>query len=174
MLTAARAFVCRVPTQVIDTGEMSTEHESDAPLVGPRGEEPASAAAEPAVYDGESGAAAEPGTQVESAPEAESASPAVAEPPAPAAAVSERPAPAAAEERPYHAPSSNMLPQRERRRSVFERLIVRLIATCGIVGIGVAIGAIMVSSNSQGWIVGLVVSIVTVILAGLLWSSRML
>jgi hypothetical protein len=164
-----------VPTQVIDTGEMSTEHNPDAPLVGPRGEEPVSAAAEPAVYDGESGAVAEPGTSVESAPEAESASPAVAEPPAPEPAVSERPAPSApAEERPYHAPSSNMLPQRERRRSVFERLIVRLIATCGIVGIGVAIGAIMVSSNSQGWIVGLVVSIVTVILAGLLWSSRML
>jgi hypothetical protein len=67
-----------------------------------------------------------------------------------------------------------MLPGRERRRSVFERLIVRLIATCGIVGIGVAVAAIMVSSHSQGWIVGLVVSIVSVVLAALLWSSRML
>jgi hypothetical protein len=42
------------------------------------------------------------------------------------------------------------------------------------VGIGVAIAAIMVSSNSQGWIVGLVVSLVSVILAAILWSSRML
>lgn len=75
---------------------------------------------------------------------------------------------------PPHTPSRNMLPGRERRRSKLERLVVRLIATCGIVGIGVAIGAIMVSSHSQGWIVGLVVSIVTVILAALLWSSRML
>lgn len=69
--------------------------------------------------------------------------------------------------------STNMLPQ-DRRRSPVERLLVRLIATCGIVGIGVAIAAIMVSSKSQGWVVGLVVSIVSVILAALLWSSRML
>jgi hypothetical protein len=145
--------------RVIDTEDMSSEHEPDAPLVAPRGEEPASTAAEPAVVDGESGSGAEPGTSMESASDAESGSPAVAEPSAPPLS-EERPAgPAVSEERPYHAPSSNMLPQRERRRSVFERLIVRLIATCGIVGIGVAIAAIMVSSNS---------------LAGLLWSSRML
>jgi hypothetical protein len=75
---------------------------------------------------------------------------------------------------PPHTPSRNMLPGRERRRSKLERLIVRLIATCGIVGIGVAIAAIMVSSHSQGWVIGLVVSIVSVILAALLWSSRML
>jgi protein-S-isoprenylcysteine O-methyltransferase Ste14 len=67
-----------------------------------------------------------------------------------------------------------MLPGRERRRTGFERLIVRLIATAGVVAIGVAIAAIMVSSNSQGWVVGLVVSLVTVILSGLLWSSRQL
>jgi hypothetical protein len=70
--------------------------------------------------------------------------------------------------------SRNMLPGRERRRSVFERLLVRLIATCGIVGIGVAIAAIMVSNKSQGWVVGLVVSIVSVVLAAILWSSRQL
>jgi hypothetical protein len=51
---------------------------------------------------------------------------------------------------------------------------VRLIATAGIVGVGVAIAAIMVSSNSQGWIVGLVVSLVSVVLAAVLWSSRVL
>jgi protein-S-isoprenylcysteine O-methyltransferase Ste14 len=70
--------------------------------------------------------------------------------------------------------SHNMLPPRERRRSRIERLLVRLIATCGIVGIGVAIGAIMVSSKSAGWIVGLVVSVVSVVLAAILWSSRQL
>jgi hypothetical protein len=67
-----------------------------------------------------------------------------------------------------------MLPGRAVRRTGAERLLVRLIATCGIVAIGVAIAAIMVSSHSQGWVVGLVVSIVTVVLAAVLWSSKML
>ncbi|HEX3978449.1 MAG TPA: hypothetical protein VHW96_19425 [Solirubrobacteraceae bacterium] len=84
------------------------------------------------------------------------------------------PAGAAAEDGPARLNSHNMLPPRERRRSGFERLVVRLIATCGIVGIGVAIAAIMVSSKSQGWVVGLVVSIVSVVLAAVLWSSRQL
>jgi hypothetical protein len=66
----------------------------------------------------------------------------------------------------------NMLPGRERRRFGLERLLVRLIATCGIVGIGVAIAAIMVSSKSQGWIIGVVVSVVSVVLSAILWSSR--
>jgi hypothetical protein len=66
-----------------------------------------------------------------------------------------------------------MLPRR-RERPLVERLLVRLIATCGIVAIGVAIAAIMVSSNSQGWVVGLVVSAVSVVLAAILWSSRTL
>lgn len=67
-----------------------------------------------------------------------------------------------------------MLPQREHSRSAPERLFVRLVATAGIVGIGVAIAAIMGSSNDQGWEVGLVVSIVSVVLAAVLWSSRVL
>jgi len=67
-----------------------------------------------------------------------------------------------------------MLPGREVRRSGFERLLVRLIATCGVVGIGVAIAAILVHNKTQGWIVGLVVSIVTVALSAILWSSRQL
>jgi hypothetical protein len=89
--------------------------------------------------------------------------PAALEPEAPAAA-------------PESAPrdSHNMLPPRERRRSGLERFVVRIIATCGIVAIGVAIAAIMVSKNSQGWVVGLVVSIVSVVLAAVLWSSRQL
>lgn len=75
---------------------------------------------------------------------------------------------------PPRADSRNMLPPRERRRNPLERMLVRLIATCGVVGIGVAIGAIMTSSHSQGWIIGLVVSIVSVVLAAILWSSRQL
>ncbi len=69
-------------------------------------------------------------------------------------------------------PAPNMLPGRERRRFGAERLLMRLIATFGIVAIGVAIAAIMVSSNSEGWLVGLVVAIVSVVLSAVLWSSR--
>ncbi|MGO9820107.1 MAG: hypothetical protein ACLPTJ_05570 [Solirubrobacteraceae bacterium] len=67
-----------------------------------------------------------------------------------------------------------MLPARERRSLGLERGAVRVIATCGVVAIGVAIAAIMVSSGSQGWIVGLVVSIVSVVLSAVLWSSQRL
>jgi hypothetical protein len=89
------------------------------------------------------------------------------EPPAPAATPAESEAPAAAQRR-------NMLPGRERRRFGLERLLVRLVATTGIVGIGVALGAILESSNVQGWIIGLVVAGVSVILSAILWSSRQL
>jgi hypothetical protein len=67
-----------------------------------------------------------------------------------------------------------MLPGRERRRFGLERLLVRLVATFGIIAIGVALGAILVSSNVQGWITGLVVAAVSVVLSGILWSSRQL
>jgi len=48
------------------------------------------------------------------------------------------------------------------------------VATAGIIGIGVAIAAIMHSQKSQGWLIGLVVSAVSVILAAVLWSARRL
>ena len=66
----------------------------------------------------------------------------------------------------------NMLPRRGRRRLGIERVLMRLVATGGIVGIGVALGAILASSNVQGWIIGLVVALVSVILSAVLWSSR--
>jgi hypothetical protein len=67
-----------------------------------------------------------------------------------------------------------MVPGRERRRTRLERAAMRGIATGGIVGIGVAIGAILVGQDVAGWIVGLVVSAVSLILAAILWSSRQL
>ncbi|MGI8411266.1 MAG: hypothetical protein ACR2LV_01430 [Solirubrobacteraceae bacterium] len=67
-----------------------------------------------------------------------------------------------------------MLPGRERRRFGVERLLVRLIATCGVVGIGVLLAAILASSKTQGWIIGLVVALVSVVLSAVLWSSRQL
>ena len=68
--------------------------------------------------------------------------------------------------------AQTMLPRRPMRRSRIESVFVRLVATCGVVAIGVAIAAIMHSSGSEGWLIGLVVSIVSVVLAAVLWSSR--
>ncbi len=68
---------------------------------------------------------------------------------------------------------SNFLPARGRRLGV-ESLFVRVVATGGIVGIGVALAAILDTQDVGAWIVGLVVSLVTVVLAAILWSSRTL
>ena len=66
-----------------------------------------------------------------------------------------------------------MIPAR-RDRLPFEAPLMRAVATAGIIGIGVVIAAIMASQHSQGWLIGLVVSAVSVVLAGILWSSRRL
>jgi hypothetical protein len=68
----------------------------------------------------------------------------------------------------------NMLPPRRGRRFALERVFVRLVATTGIIGIGVGLGAVLADNKVQGWIIGLVVALVSVILAGVLWSSRQL
>jgi hypothetical protein len=80
------------------------------------------------------------------------------------------PEPAAAE----HPQPGTMLPGRERRRTKAERGLMRLIATLGIIGIDVALGAILVSQDVAGWITGLVIGTVSVVLAAILWSSRQL
>ena len=59
-------------------------------------------------------------------------------------------------------------------RRAFESVFARLVATAGIVGIGTALGAVLVAADVAGWIAGLVVSIVTVALAAMLWRSRRL
>jgi len=61
-----------------------------------------------------------------------------------------------------------------RRRLPLETPLMRVIATGGIVGLGVVIAAIMGSQDVQGWLIGLVVSVVSLVLAALLWSSRRL
>lgn len=81
---------------------------------------------------------------------------------------------ASAGESTRHERPQGMLPGRERRRSVVERGFVRLIATGGIVGIATILGAVLVSQDVAGWIVGLAVGLTSVILAALLWSSRQL
>ena len=59
-------------------------------------------------------------------------------------------------------------------RRTFESVFARLVATAGIVGVGTALGAILIAADVAGWVTGLVVSIVTVVLAAMLWRSRRL
>jgi hypothetical protein len=66
-----------------------------------------------------------------------------------------------------------MIPAR-RKRLPLEAPLMRLVATAGIIGIGVVIAAIMASQDSSGWLIGLVVSVVSVVLAAILWSSQRL
>jgi hypothetical protein len=67
-----------------------------------------------------------------------------------------------------------MVPGRERRRTELERGVMRVVATGGIIGIAVALGAVLVAQDVTGWIVGLVIGLTSAILAALLWSSRQL
>jgi hypothetical protein len=69
--------------------------------------------------------------------------------------------------------SASMLPKRHERPAL-ESAFVRVIATSGVVGIGVALGAILTSQTVAGWITGLVIALVSVILSAILWSSRRL
>jgi hypothetical protein len=92
--------------------------------------------------------------------------------PAPAAHT-DSPGPGAPESVPHEGPQG-MLPARERRRSVVERGFVRIIATGGIIGVATVLGAVLVSQDVAGWIVGLAIGLTSVTLAALLWSSRQL
>jgi protein-S-isoprenylcysteine O-methyltransferase Ste14 len=67
-----------------------------------------------------------------------------------------------------------MVPARRTRRTSVERGFMRVVATGGVVGIGVALGAVLTHNNVAGWIIGLVVSVVSLLLAAILWSSRQL
>lgn len=64
-----------------------------------------------------------------------------------------------------------MLPARA-KRTPLESAFVRVVSTCGVIGIGVALGAILTSQHVAGWIIGLVVALVSVIISAVLWSSR--
>jgi hypothetical protein len=70
--------------------------------------------------------------------------------------------------------TQGMIPGRRRRRTQFERVAMRILATSGIIGLDVALGAILAANKVQGWIVGLVIGVTSVILAAVLWSSRQL
>jgi len=68
---------------------------------------------------------------------------------------------------------SSFLPNRESRYRI-ESFAMRIVATAGIVGIGTALAAILGTQDVDAWILGLVVSAVSVLLAAVLWSSRSL
>lgn len=89
-------------------------------------------------------------------------------------APADEPSGAAADTGRTHARPQGMIPGRQRRRTKAERGLMRLVATGGIVGVAVVLGAVLVGQNVAGWIVGLVIGLVTVILAATLWSSRQL
>ena len=85
-----------------------------------------------------------------------------------------QPEPEAAEADPLDAPAVPFLDRRTRARPLVESAFVRLVATTGIVGISVALAAILGTQSIHAWIIGLVVSVVSVVLAAILWSSRTL
>lgn len=58
------------------------------------------------------------------------------------------------------------------RTRAVERFTVRVAMTLGIIGIGTALAAILGTQEIDAWIVGLVVSTVTVVLAAVLWTRR--
>jgi hypothetical protein len=71
-----------------------------------------------------------------------------------------------------HTPATEGSRPEHPRRRAFQSVLARVVATAGIVGIGTALGAILIAADVAGWITGLVVSIVTVTLAAILWQSR--
>jgi hypothetical protein len=72
------------------------------------------------------------------------------------------------------APAVPFLDRRGSPRLRVESLAVRLIATCGVIAIAVALAAILGSQDVSAWIIGLVASATSVVLAAVLWSSRTL
>jgi len=86
----------------------------------------------------------------------------------------EEPAPTRPEREASAAPQPEVMIPRRDRRLPFEGPLMRLVATIGVIAIGIAIAAIMTSQHSKGWLIGLVVATVSVVLAGVLWSSRRL
>ena len=59
-----------------------------------------------------------------------------------------------------------------RRRLALEPTLTRLLVICGVVGIGVALGAILRANETQGWEIGLIVALVTLVLSRILFRRR--
>jgi len=72
------------------------------------------------------------------------------------------------------APAVPFIGRRGHRRRGIESIFIRFVATGGVIGIGVAAAAIMGTQDISAWVIGLVVSVLSVVLAAILWSSRTL
>ncbi len=70
-------------------------------------------------------------------------------------------------------PVEGFLPKKP-TRAPLESVFVRGVATAGVVGVATVVAAIMGSQSVSGWVIGLVASLITVILAAFLWRSRKL
>lgn len=98
--------------------------------------------------------------------------------PEPEANAISRPVATPVEGEPTEPPTSGavdagFLPTHPDRRGL-ESVLVRLIATIGVVAIGTVVGAVLGANDVAGWITGLVVASVSVALAAVLWRSRRL
>ena len=71
-------------------------------------------------------------------------------------------------------PAEPFLERRSRVRPRPESLFVRVVATAGIVGISVAVAAVLGTQSVAAWVIGLVASALSVVLAAVLWSSSTL
>ena len=58
------------------------------------------------------------------------------------------------------------------RMTMFQSSFSRFVATGGIIGIGTGLAAILGSQDVEAWIIGIVVSGLSVILAAIVWSAR--
>jgi hypothetical protein len=72
------------------------------------------------------------------------------------------------------APAVPFIGRRGHRRRGLESIFIRFVATGGVIGISVAAAAIMGTQDVAAWIIGLVVSVLSVALAAILWASRTL
>jgi hypothetical protein len=79
---------------------------------------------------------------------------------------------APASEHPSGQPRPQLKPAPARRRGLHEQASTRLLATIGIVGIATILGAVLVSQNVSGWIIGLAVGLMSAVLTARLWSSH--
>lgn len=59
------------------------------------------------------------------------------------------------------------------RMTMFQSSFSRFVATGGIIGIGTGVAAILGSQDVKAWIIGIVVSGVSVILAAIVWSTKL-
>ncbi len=58
------------------------------------------------------------------------------------------------------------------RMTMFQSSFSRFVATGGIIGIGAGVAAILGSQDVDAWIIGIVVSGLSVILVAIVWSAR--